>query len=162
MMIWSSGDDPGLDAARIARLDEAGTDHELSLEVLAALRNGKQELLRSYITERIDADAPVPIARALMVAGFSEPDSFNEEILKRFKEMEGFIGNACEAATYAYERNVWAHHWYEKMRTSRRAREFWRYAMLFRIVVDGRFDLWGSGCSFEQPFKLFWPSNEPL
>lgn len=162
MMIWSSGDYHGLDAARVARLDEAATDHELSLEVLAALRNGKQELLRSYITERIGADAPMPIARALMVAGFSEPDSFNEEILKCFKEMEGFIGNACDAATYAYERNVWAHHWYEKMRTSRRAREFWRYAMLFRIVVDARFDLWGSGCSFEQPFKLFWPSIEPI
>src|SRR5690606_3989417 len=34
MMIWSSGGDPRMDALRMARLDEAATDHELSLEVL--------------------------------------------------------------------------------------------------------------------------------
>lgn len=162
IMIWSSGDDPRMDALRLARLDEAATDHELSLEVLAAMRNGKQELLRRYIEELLNTHEPAPIARALMIAGFSEPDGFNEDILERFKDAEGFIGSAYDSATYAYERNVWARHWYEKMRSSKRARDFWQYAMLFRIVVDGRFDLWGPGGAFEQPFRLFWPSIEPI
>ena len=159
MTIWSAADSPRLDSLRFERLDRAGNDHELAVEVLAALWSGKEELLRAYIEERLATDEPVPICRALMVAGLSVENAFSTEVLARYQDVSGFIGQARAAARYAYERNVWAGHWFRQMYETDKPEDFWRYSILFTKIVDGRFEVWQTAdqeCG--EPFRMFRPS----
>jgi len=142
MATWAGDRSPVLDDLRVAHLDRVGTDHDLSLEVLAALLNGQQELLTAYIEAKLRKEEPAEIARSIMVAGFSDQSEFNDEILKRYEGSAGLIGSAQKAAEYAYERNVWARHWFEKMCQTDENTDFWRYAVLFSKIVDGRFAVW--------------------
>ena len=161
MALWSAADHPTLEVLCFQRLDRTGNDHELSLEVLAALWNGKEALLRTYITDGLATGEPAKISRALMVAGLSEQNPFNHEILAGHKDKSGFIGTAYEAAMYAYERNIWAEHWFRKMCETTKPDDFWRYSILFTKIVDGRFEVWKQsdvGCG--EPFQLFWPRVE--
>ena len=161
MTIWSAADSPRLDSLRFERLDRAGNDHELALEVLAALRNGKGELLRAYIEEQLATDEPAPISRALMVAGLSVENDFSTEVLARYQDVSGFIGQAHTAARYAYERNVWAEHWFRQMYETEEPEDFWRYSILFTKIADGRFEVWQTAdqeCG--EPFRMFRPSVE--
>ena len=159
MTIWSAADSPRLDLLRFERLDRAGNDHELALEVLAALKNGKEKLLKLYIEKRLEIDEPAPVCRALMVAGLSVENAFSTEVLARYQDVSGFIGQAHKAARYAYERNVWAGHWFRQMYETEKPEDFWRYSILFTKVVDGRFEVWKTAdkeCG--EPFQMFWPS----
>ena len=137
--MWSGPDDSSLYDLRIARLDEAQNDANLAKEVLAALQNGKANLIEAYVTSRLRAEEPAMVARALMVSGFSDKTGFNDTVLDQHKDTTGMIGEACEAALYAYDRNKWARHWYGKMTEATDPAEFWRYAVLFAKIVDARF-----------------------
>jgi len=159
MAAWSAADDPNLDAFRLKRLDRAANDHELALEVLAALWNGKEALLKTYTEEQLATGEPARIARALMVAGLSLQNSFNDDVLARYRDTQGFIGDANKAAMYAYQRNIWARHWFKKMCEAKDPHEFWRYSILFTEIVDGRFEVWEtSETDRAEPFRMFWPS----
>lgn len=144
MAAWAGVRSTGLDNLCFARLDRVGTDHDLSLEVLAAQLNGQQQLLNTYIDAKLRKDEPVEVSRGIMVAGFSDQSEFNDEILKRYECSAGLIGSAEKAAKYAYERNVWARHWFEEMCQADENADFWRYAVLFSKIVDGRFTVWRS------------------
>jgi|LQYC01.1.fsa_nt_gi hypothetical protein len=144
MATWTGGRSPVLDNLRFGRIDRVGTDHDLSLEVLAALLNGQQELLTSYIEAKLLKEEPAEVSRGIMVAGFSDQSKINEEILKRYEGTAGLVGSAQKAAKYAYDRNVWARQWFEKMCQTDENTEFWRYAVLFSKIVDGRFAVWNS------------------
>ena len=65
-----------------------------------------------------------------------------EQELRRPVEPESIVGKARKAALYAYERNQWARHWYEKMAATDLAEEFWRFSVLLTKIVDARFHLW--------------------
>lgn len=159
MAIWAGIRSPALDALRFARLDRMATDHDLSMEVLAALLNGQQELLTSYIEAKLRSEEPAEISRGIMVAGFSDLSKFNDNILKKYEGCSGLIGSAQNAAKYAYERNVWARHWYEKMCQTDENTDFWRYAILFLKIVDRRFAVWRS--TYPQkcnPIQTFSPA----
>lgn len=161
MTIWSAKDCPELNALRFKRLDECGNDYNLSLEVLAALRNSRDAVLQSYIGKQLRTREPVRICRALMVAGFSTRNSYVDDVLASYRNTAGFIGKAHAAAIYAYERNVWAEHWFRQMFESEKNEDFWRYSILFTKVVDVRFDIWGTDdCECGKPFRMFWPSIE--
>jgi len=142
MATWAGDRSPALDNLRFQRLDRMGTDHDLSLEVLTALLNGQQELLTAYIEAKVRMEQPSEICRGIMVAGFSDQSEFNDEILRRYEGSDGLIASAQKAAKYAYERNVWAQHWFEKMCQTDENVDFWRYAVLFSKIVDGRFAVW--------------------
>ena len=144
MATWAGVLSPVLDNLRFARLDRVGTDHDLSIEVLAALLNGQQQLLTTYIEEKLRKAEPVEISRGIMVAGFSDQSEFNDEILKKYEASAGLIGSAQKAAKYAYERNVWARHWFEMMCQTDENTDFWCYAVLFLKIVDGRVAVWRS------------------
>lgn len=144
MAIWAGVRTPILDDLRFARLDQVGTDHDLALEVFAALLNDQQELLAAYIETKLRKEEPSEISRGIMVAGFSDQNEVNDEILKRYEGSAGLVGSAYKAAKYAYERNVWARHWFEKMCQTDENTDFWCYATLFSKVVDGRFSVWHS------------------
>lgn len=161
MATWAGVQSPILDDLRFARLDRVGTDHDLSLEVLAALLNGQQELLTAYIEAKLRKEEPAEISRGIMIAGFSDESEFNDEILKRYEGSAGLIGSAQKAAKYAYERNVWARHWFNKMCQTDKNTDFWRYAVLFSKIVDGRFDIWRSNYAQKgNPIQSFGPAVE--
>lgn len=144
MATWAGVRSPVLDNLRFARLDRAGTDHDLSIEVLAALLNGQQELLTEYIEAKFHKEEPFEISRGIMVAGFSDQSEYNDEILKRYEGSSGLVGSAQKAAKYAYERNIWTRHWFEMLCQTDENTDFWCYAVLFLKIVDGRFSVWHS------------------
>jgi hypothetical protein len=138
LSIWSAKDQPALEALRFGRLDQACNDAEIALEVLAALRSGKEATLRIYVQARLQSEQPAAIARALMVAGLSEHNQFNDAVLDRYKDTPGFIGRAHAAAIYAYQRNIWSAHWSRMMREAQQAEDYWRYAIQLEKVADDR------------------------
>lgn len=142
MAVWASGRSPVRDEQRGIRLDQAETDHDLSLEVLAGLINGQQEFLVQYINEKLMGDEPAEIARGIMVAGFSDVSEFNSEVLSRYENSAGLIGLAYKAAKYAYERNCWARHWFEQMCKAVEPSDLWCSMVLFNKIIDGRFVVW--------------------
>jgi len=159
MAIWACVRNPVLDDLRFMRLDRLGTDHDLSIEMLAALLYSQQELLTEYIEAKLRKEEPAEISRGIMVAGFSDQSEFNAEILKRYEGSAGLIGSAHKAAKYAYERNVWARHWFEKMCQTDENKDFWRYAVLFSRIVDGRFAVWRSNFAQKgSPIQSFGPA----
>ena len=159
MSIWGGPDDEVLNELRFQRLDRTANDHELSHEVLAAHLNDKQDLLHQYIKAKLKKQEPAEIARAIMVAGFSDHSEFNDDVLSRYRDTDGFIGDVHNAAEYAYERNSWARHWFEEMCEAAKADEFWCFSILFAKIVDGRYELWRSEYrERNEPMQLFWPS----
>lgn len=142
MAIWAARDGTELDDIRFLRLDQARTDQDLATEVLAALLNGKQDTLRRYVERRVAGGEPAHVARGVMVAGFSDLDPFNSDILSRFEGSHGLIGDASRAARYAYDRNRWSRHWFAQLAASDEAEAFWRAKVLLGKIVDGRFGVW--------------------
>ena len=138
------------------RLDSARNDHELATEVLAALLNREESVLRAFVRERLNKGEPEGIARALLVAGFSGQEDLNKEVLGRYRDAKGFIGDAYKAAKYAHDRDEWARHWFERMCNADSPTEFWRYSVLFTKIVDGRFMVWSSEYERRgEPMALF-------
>ena len=159
MSIWGGPDVEILNKLRFQYLDRTANDHELSHEVLAAHLNGKQDLLRQYIEAKLKKEEPAEIARAIMVAGFSDHSEFNNGVLNRYQDTDGFIGDAHNAAQYAYERNSWTRHWFAKMCEADEAHEFWRFSILFAKIVDRRYYIWQSEYTEKnEPMQLFWLS----
>ena len=144
MVIWSAKPSPEFDSLRRRRLDSAINDYVLSLDVLTAEQSGQTEFLDKYVLERLASGVPADQARALMVIGFRDSAQEHQDLLRRYGDSGGLVGEACNAAMYAYERNVWSRHWFECMCKSTKPIEFWRYSELFTEIVDARLDLWGS------------------
>ena len=159
MSIWGGPDVEILNKLRFQCLDRTTNDHELSQEVLAVHLNDKQGLLRQYIEAKLKKEEPAEIARAIMVAGFSDHCEFNDGVLNQYQDTDGFIGDAYNAAQYAYERNSWARYWFEKMCEADEADGFWCFSILFTKIVDRRYYIWQSEYTEEnEPMQLFWPS----
>ena len=145
MSTWYGARNPVLEDVCFARLDRASNDHELSLEVLAALLSDQDEALIAYIEKKLRKQEPAEVARGIMVAGFSDACEFNDRVLAKYKGCAGLIGDAQRVAKYAYERNVWARQWFEMMCQTDDREDFWRYSVLFSKIVDGKFDAWRTG-----------------
>ena len=141
------------------RLNMARNDHELATEVLAALSSRGEVVLNEFIRERLDRGEPEGIARALLVAGFSNQHDHIRDVLASCRDAKGFIGEAYKAAKYAQDRDGWARYWFGEMCRADCPTEFWRYSILFTKIVDGRFAIWSS--EYEKrgrPIALFGPS----
>ena len=96
-----------------------------------------------------------------MVAGFSDCNCHAFEMLQRFANDKGFVGIACKAAQFAYERNVWARDWYERMRMAQTNEEFWSSSILLEKIVDSRYTLWAGEVTTAGPvFQQFFPTVE--
>jgi hypothetical protein len=139
MAIWNAGDDDELRKLRFKRLDTAHNDHDLAIEVLSAIRAGKQEDLRVYVLDRRAKSEPANIARAIMVAGFNEETPWGMETLAAHKNEHGFLSNAYNSAKYSIDRLRWSRHWAKQMRDATSETDLWRYAILLGTIVDGRF-----------------------
>lgn len=142
LSVWRAADHSAIGSLRRARLDCALTDNEIAQEVLAATVGSKDAFLDLYVREMLDTDRPVDVARALMVCGFSLSTDSRDGIIAAHSGLPGPIGEAARRARYAYDRNVWARHWYDRMRDADTPEEFWRFAVLFLKLVDGRYQHW--------------------
>ena len=140
--VWKSANGDAIDDLRTHRLDHAVNDHQLALEVLAALTAGQTKFLEEYARIKLKSPEPAANARALMVIGFGADSGISEERLKNYSDANGLIGRAAKSARFAYDRNRWAKYWFEKMITTESANDFWAHSVLFLKIVDGRFDLW--------------------
>jgi hypothetical protein len=136
--VWRAGDDDRLDHFRFGRIDDARTDHEIAVEVLAAISAGRGQTLRDYVMDRRGRPEPSLAARALMVAGFSEESDWALETLEQFKGRHGFLAQAYKSAKYAMDRHGWARHWAKAMSEARSENDLWRYGVLLAKIVDGR------------------------
>ena len=140
--LWKSAANPLLDELRYSRLEHAVTDHELATEVLAAEQAGRLDILDAYIKAKCGSDTPAVVARGLMVAGFCDEREEPARVLADHAGRAGLVGTAYSAAEYAFERNRWARHWYQKMAETEDSVQYWVNKCLFAKVVDGRFELW--------------------
>jgi len=158
---WSRASVPDVRKQCFARLDGAMNDAQIAAEVLAAEQAGAQEFVKEYVDARLSFGEPAKTARALLVCGFSDVNDHASRTLQRFAGSEGFIGDAYRAATYAYRRNEWSRHWYREMKSAENPEGFWRCAVLFAKIVDGRFDLWEKDCgSSGETFSRFFTTIE--
>ena len=106
---------------------------------MAALRAGKQKLLRDYVADRINSAQPSYVARAIMVAGFSNCPDWAVQAVAQFEDAHGFLGDAYDAAKYAMDRYRWSVHWADLAGEATAESELWRYAVILSKIVDGRF-----------------------
>ncbi len=137
--LWSAGDGDAMQSLRFQRLDKAPNDDAIAAEVLAALRAGKEDILRDYVADRIARPEPPYVARAIMVAGFSNLPDWAVQAVARFEDSHGFVGEAYDAAKYAMDRSKWCVHWTELLANATTEIELWRYAVILSKIADGRF-----------------------
>lgn len=161
MAVWSATDQPELDALRVRRLDCAANNDALAREVWAALWNGKLTQLTQYIDTRLACAWPAAQARAILVAGLMRQNPHSDTVLARFSDVPGLLGETQRVAHEVYDRHAWTMHWHAVMRAAPSAEIFWRAAVLFLVVVDGRFESLRVAQEVAQPsFYLHWPSIE--
>ncbi|MDP8986260.1 MAG: hypothetical protein M3N97_14725 [Pseudomonadota bacterium] len=150
--VWGAPDSDEINNLRFRRLDGLGNDHDLALEVLAAIRAKRVDVLRAYIVDRRQRREPAHRARAAMVAGLSPDESWAVETVNMLKGEYGFLREAYQGAKYAMERHKWSRHWAAQMRTATDPIELWRYTALLSKIVDGRF----------KPSEVEGPMPSPL
>ena len=159
MAVWSAADHPELDALRMRRLDHAANNDALACEVWAALWNGKSTQLKHYIDMHLASEWPAAQARAILVAGLMGKNPHSESVLMQFSGVTGLLGETQRVAREAYDRHAWAVHWFSVMRTAHSAEAFWRAAVLFLVVADGRIEALRLTQEVAQiSFRLYWPS----
>ncbi len=141
---WSAADTEDVVRLCFERLDDVRNDHDIALEVLAALAADRDVLLSRFVEERWTRSEPEGMARALMVLGFSRPQVHSRWDLDAMQFEHGLLGEAWNSAKYAWDRDQWARHWFGEMCAAQSPVEFWRYSVLFTKVVDARFGLWRS------------------
>lgn len=142
LALWSKADEPALRAMCKDRLILQRSDSKIALEVFAAYARGRAAIVEEVIDELLATGQPADTCCALTLAGFSDQSKHAEGVLARFEDAQGFIGYAKKAASQAYQRNLWARAWYERMRQAKTPLEFWQASVLLSKIVDLRFDLW--------------------
>lgn len=130
--IWASADVPEVRQLCFDRLDRAQNDEILASEVLAAFSVGKDALIENYVERLLAFNEPSAIVRARTVCGLSNVNEHASTTLLRYAGYVGFIGNAVRSAQFAYDRNDWSRHWYEKLRTAETPQAFWQLSGLRR------------------------------
>ncbi|HUW36419.1 MAG TPA: hypothetical protein VMV91_03725 [Rhodocyclaceae bacterium] len=136
---WDAADSEEMKALRFDRLDRIGNDNDLAMEILAAVRANRLDVLRDYVVDRRQRPEPAHRARAAMVAGLSPDESWAVETIDTLKDEHGFLQQAYQGAKYAMERHQWSRHWAAQMRTATHPVDLWRYTVLLSKIVDGRF-----------------------
>ncbi len=149
---WEAADSEEMKALRFDRLDRIGNDHDLAMEVLAAIRANRLDVLRDYVVDRRQRPEPAHRARAAMVAGFSMDETWAVETIDMLKNEHGFLQAAYRGAKYAMERHQWSRHWAAQMRTATDTVDLWRFTVLLSRIVDGRFN--GSEVEGAKPSPL--------
>lgn len=140
MAVWSASDEKKINELRIRRLNRATNNDEFAREVWAAIWQGKSYILTQYIDTCLSSNWPAAQARGILAAGLMPENQHSSEVLKRFADVPGLLGNTQRIANEYYQRHIWAMHWYAIMRSASTSEEFWCAAVLFRVVADSRIE----------------------
>lgn len=161
MAVWSTTDQCDVNSLRVRRLDSAVNNDALAREVWSALWNGKSTQLTQYIDMRLASTWPAAQARAILVAGLMGQNPHSDSVLARFAGVPGLLGETQRVAQEAYDRHGWTVHWLTTMREAPSAEIFWRAAVQFLKVADGRVEaLRLTQQEAQTSFRLHWPSIE--
>ncbi|MFJ4257503.1 hypothetical protein ACIP01_11250 [Pseudomonas monteilii] len=136
---WRAADSDEIKSLCFARLDSMSNDHDLAMEILAAIRADRLKLIRDYVIDRRQRAEPAYRARAVMVAGLSPDEEWATSTIEMFKEEKGFLQQAYKAAKYSMDRHQWSRHWASKIRQAESAEDVWRFTILLSKIVDGRY-----------------------
>lgn len=159
--IWSCKDHHKINEFICSYLSLLTNDLELFTDVLTANIFEKIKLIERFVNDLIYTKNPVSIARAITICGLGIDSAHSTNILNKYKNTKGLIGKATKAAIYAYERNQWAEHWYQKMDMAKSKEDFWRFSVLFLKVVDARFEVWRFKYTPQTEFiSTYWPNLE--
>lgn len=161
---WDAADSEEIKALRFDRLDRIANDHDLAMEILAAVRANRLDALRDYVIDRRQRPEPAYRARAAMVAGLSPAEAWAIETIEMLKDGRGFLQGAYQGAKYAMERHQWSRYWATQIRTATDTVDLWRYTVLLSKIVDGRFQASEVAGSTPSPLiKRFGPTlNDPV
>jgi len=135
---WAAASTPEMMTLRAQRLDRSTNDHELAMEILAAIRAEREAELREYVLDRRNREEPAHRARAAMVAGLCPAEEWALETIELFKNTHGFLRGAYEGARSAMDRHLWSRHWSHQLGESTDPIDVWRYSVLLYKIVDGR------------------------
>jgi hypothetical protein len=136
---WTAAPNIETKALRAARLDRSANEHELAMEVLAAIWAKREDELRVYVLDRRIREEAAHRARATMVAGLCPAENWALETIELLQDTHGFLKRAYQGAKYAMDRHLWAKHWSRLMGDSTDPVDVWRYSVLLSKIVDGRF-----------------------
>jgi len=114
--MWHAHDSLLMKQYRADKLRLATDDDELAEIVLAGQLAGKTAELLEFIRCEMQTGQPARQARAITVTGFLDESAEADEILVSASKRRGLLGRAYQSAKYAYERNIWARHWYSSIR----------------------------------------------
>ena len=161
---WGAADHTEMKELLFARLDRIGNDHDLAMEVLAAIRAERIDVLRDYVVDRRQRAEPAHRARATMVAGLSPDEIWAVESVEMLKDEHGFLQRAYSGAKYAMERHQWSRHWTGQMRIATDPVDLWRYAILLSKIVDGRFEAFSAEGDSPSPLieRFGTTLNDPI
>jgi hypothetical protein len=158
--LWSFAESDEVNELRFRRLDSVTNNADLARVVWAALWVEKPEEIKKYIDAKLTSEWPVAQARGIMVAGLMGESQYSVDVIERFTNLPGFLGDTQRQALELYQRHTWAMHWLRAMQNASSAEEFWRAAVLYRKVVDGRIDaLARSTGPVTSIFDTYWPST---
>lgn len=136
--VWDAAANSEMKEFCFARLDRMGNDHGLAMEILAASRTKRTDLLRDYVLDRRQREEPAHRARAVMVAGLSPNEPWAIETVNAMKNAHGFLRQAYQAARYAMDRHQWSLHWTAQMRASTDPEALWLNTVILSKIVDAR------------------------
>jgi hypothetical protein len=153
---WLGAESGTTSSLRRAAMQSAATDAGLFREALAAGYADKQPELIARAKELAATGHPASVARGLMLAGYADVNHDTMSLFNDDRFQAGFLGQVVAKARYAYERNVWARHWYDKACRADNLDDWWRISELMIRASDGRFVLW------YRPNENFRPPHRPF
>ena len=157
--LWRHAHKPGLQDICKRRLVTRRDDGRIALEVFAAILSGHVKLVEEIIDSLLGTEQPIDICMALTLAGFCDESAHASRVLACFEHARGYVGIAHKAANEAYQLNLWARHWYEKIRITKTPQDFWQCSILLTKIVDLRYDVWAVYTGAEtSTFKAFLPT----
>lgn len=157
-MLWRDCHLPAIRHRCFHQLDVASSDAAIATEVFAAENTGNSDALDIYLDEQLAVGEPLNLCRALMVAGFRDRSPRAEQMLAQFSTAGGMVEEAWNAARYAFLRNQWSHHWFNKMKEATSGEDFWIASKLFLKLTDIRYRHWLCAKDIGQPFIQYFPT----
>lgn len=142
LALWLADDSPRIAQLRKSRLRSLPNDAELFTEVLCAINAGKTAEVVEYAEALMATEHTGDMARALILVGFCDANAVSPILLNDSRCALGFLAEVVATARAAYERNIWARHWYEAACTTQESVAFWRNCALMIRAADGRFISW--------------------
>jgi hypothetical protein len=155
--VWSSYDTPEIEALRWRRLVLAENNNQLANEVWAALFCQQGGKVQHYIKTCFNSSWPVLQARGMMMAGYLGPNDLSDVTL-RVNTYSGLLHQSFKSASDAYQRHLWARHWFKLMQEATCAESFWCNSVVFLQVADERFlAIAHEHTDVSDIFQQYWP-----